>query len=94
LVIGVNVPYAPNEFKDAYGEIVGFDVDLMNAVARTLGPVPEYREAAFVGLNLRRLINLGLTYSCTAWARTNKPNTINHLGAQPNHLYNSQHSGP
>lgn len=47
LVIGVNVPYAPNEFKDANGEIVGFDVDLMNAIARTLGLKPEYRETAF-----------------------------------------------
>jgi ABC-type amino acid transport substrate-binding protein len=46
-VIGVNVPYAPNEFKDANGDIVGFDVDLMNAVARTPGLVPEYRETAF-----------------------------------------------
>ena len=47
LVIGVNVPYAPNEFKNSAGEIVGFDVDLMNAVARTLGLVPEYRETPF-----------------------------------------------
>lgn len=47
LVIGVNVPYAPNEFKDAYGQIVGFDVDLMNAVSRTLGLVPDYRETGF-----------------------------------------------
>jgi ABC-type amino acid transport substrate-binding protein len=47
LLIGVNVPYAPNEFKDASGQIVGFDVDLMNAVARTLGLVPEYRETGF-----------------------------------------------
>ena len=37
LVVGVNVPYAPNEFKNSAGEIVGFDVDLMNAVARTMG---------------------------------------------------------
>ena len=29
------------------GQIVGFDVDLMNAIARTLGLVPEYRETAF-----------------------------------------------
>ena len=41
LVIGVNVPYPPNEFKDTSGQIVGFDVDLMNAVARTLGLAPE-----------------------------------------------------
>ena len=27
--------------------IVGFDVDLMNAITRTLGFVPEYRESAF-----------------------------------------------
>ena len=47
LIIGVNVPYAPNEFKDANGEIVGFDVDLMNAIARTLGLTPQYRETAF-----------------------------------------------
>ena len=47
LIIGVNVPYAPNEFKDASGAIVGFDVDLMNAITRTLGLVPDYRETAF-----------------------------------------------
>ena len=33
LIVGVNIPYAPNEFKDPSGKIVGFDVDLMNAVA-------------------------------------------------------------
>jgi ABC-type amino acid transport substrate-binding protein len=47
LVIGVHVPYAPNEFKNSAGEIVGFDVDLMNAVARTLGLTPEYHETDF-----------------------------------------------
>ena len=47
LVIGVNIPYAPNEFKDPDGKIVGFDVDLMNAIAGTLGLTPEYREADF-----------------------------------------------
>ena len=47
LIVGVNIPYAPNEFKDASGKIVGFDVDVMNAVAATLGLTPEYREADF-----------------------------------------------
>jgi serine/threonine protein kinase len=47
LVIGVNVPYAPNEFKNSSGQIVGFEVDLMNAVAKTLGLTPDYRETAF-----------------------------------------------
>jgi polar amino acid transport system substrate-binding protein len=47
LVVGVNIPYAPNEFKDSSGKIVGFDVDLMNAIAATLGLTPEYRESDF-----------------------------------------------
>ncbi|MBB5165681.1 ABC transporter substrate-binding protein [Mycobacterium sp. AZCC_0083] len=47
LVVGVNVPYTPNEFKDPTGKIVGFDVDLMDAAASTLGLSPEYRESDF-----------------------------------------------
>ena len=47
LIVGVNVPYTPNEFKDPSGKIVGFDVDLMNAIATTLGLTAEYREADF-----------------------------------------------
>ena len=47
LIVGVNIPYKPNEFKDESGKIVGFDVDLMNAIAGTLGLTPEYREADF-----------------------------------------------
>ncbi len=47
LVVGVNIPYAPNEFKDANGKIVGFDVDLMNAVAATMGLTADFREADF-----------------------------------------------
>jgi polar amino acid transport system substrate-binding protein len=47
LVVGVNIPYTPNEFKDDKGQIVGFDVDLMNAVAETLGLKADYRESDF-----------------------------------------------
>lgn len=47
LVIGVSLPDTPNEFKNSNGQIVGFDVDLMNAVARTLSLVPDYRELPF-----------------------------------------------
>ncbi|MUL81578.1 MULTISPECIES: bifunctional serine/threonine-protein kinase/transporter substrate-binding domain-containing protein [unclassified Mycolicibacterium] len=50
LVIGVTVPYAPNEFKNSGGEIVGFDVDLMKAVTRTMGLVPDFRETGFEGI--------------------------------------------
>ncbi|MFI6869725.1 ABC transporter substrate-binding protein [Nocardia sp. NPDC050406] len=47
LIVGVNIPYAPNEFKDSSGKIVGFDVDLMDAVAQVLGVKAEYQEADF-----------------------------------------------
>ncbi|WP_019972474.1 bifunctional serine/threonine-protein kinase/transporter substrate-binding domain-containing protein [Mycobacterium sp. 141] len=50
LVIGVNVPYAPIEFKNSGGELVGFDVDLMKAVTRVLGLVPDFRETGFDGI--------------------------------------------
>ena len=50
LVIGVNVPYAPMEFKNADGQLVGFDVELMNAVAKVLGLVPDYRDTKFDAL--------------------------------------------
>ncbi len=47
LVVGVNIPYTPNEFKDEAGKIVGFDVDLMNAIASTMGLTADYRESDF-----------------------------------------------
>ncbi|CAA0138118.1 Serine/threonine-protein kinase PknH [Mycolicibacterium vanbaalenii] len=47
LVIGVNVPYAPMEFKNADGQLVGFDVELMDAVTEVLGLVPDYRDTPF-----------------------------------------------
>lgn len=47
LVVGVNVPYAPNEFKDEHGNIVGFDVDLMDAIGEVLGLTVEYKQADF-----------------------------------------------
>ncbi|RZK58879.1 MAG: ABC transporter substrate-binding protein, partial [Rhodococcus sp. (in: high G+C Gram-positive bacteria)] len=40
-------PYSPNEFKDPSGKIVGFDVDLVDAVGKVLGVTPEYTEADF-----------------------------------------------
>jgi polar amino acid transport system substrate-binding protein len=47
LIVGVNLPYSPNEFKDPSGKIVGFDVDMMNAVTSVLGVTPDYRESDF-----------------------------------------------
>ncbi|APT90880.1 ABC transporter substrate-binding protein [Corynebacterium sphenisci DSM 44792] len=37
LVIGTNPPFAPAEFKDSAGEIIGFDIDLAQAIADVVG---------------------------------------------------------
>jgi len=47
LTVGTYVPYPPNEFRNDKGELIGFDVDLMNAVATTLGLTVDYTELAF-----------------------------------------------
>ncbi len=47
LIIGTDPSYPPNEFKDPAGKIIGFDVDLMNAIAATLGLTAEYRASLF-----------------------------------------------
>lgn len=47
LVIGTNTPYAPNEFKNENGEIVGFDIDVMDAVAAVMGLETDFRESDF-----------------------------------------------
>jgi polar amino acid transport system substrate-binding protein len=46
LVVGVNVPYSPNEFLQN-GKVVGFDVDLVDATAKVLGLTTVYRQADF-----------------------------------------------
>lgn len=47
LIVGTDPTYKPNEYKDPTGKIIGFDVDLLNAVAAVLGVTPDYRESAF-----------------------------------------------
>jgi polar amino acid transport system substrate-binding protein len=46
LVVGVNVPYSPNEYLQN-GKVVGFDVDLLDATAKVLGLTTDYRQADF-----------------------------------------------
>ena len=45
--IGIDPTYAPNEYKDSNGKIVGFDVELMDAVAQKLGLKTAYTESTF-----------------------------------------------
>jgi polar amino acid transport system substrate-binding protein len=47
LNVGTNTPYQPNEFKNRDGEVIGFDIDLMNAIGQVLGVKPRYHESDF-----------------------------------------------
>jgi polar amino acid transport system substrate-binding protein len=47
ITVGIDPTYAPNEYKDSSGKIVGFDVDLFNAVAQKLGVKATYVESTF-----------------------------------------------
>jgi polar amino acid transport system substrate-binding protein len=51
LVIGTDPTYAPNEFLEADGKtVVGFDVDLFNAVAAKLGLETEWQPSKFADI--------------------------------------------
>ncbi|BAJ30733.1 MULTISPECIES: ABC transporter substrate-binding protein [Kitasatospora] len=50
LVIGSDTSYAPNEFKDEKGKIVGMDVDLGAAIAQKLGLTAEFQSAGFTDI--------------------------------------------
>jgi polar amino acid transport system substrate-binding protein len=48
LIIGTDSSYAPSEFLDADGKtVIGFDVDLFNAVAQKLGLTTDWQSATF-----------------------------------------------
>jgi len=47
LIVGINLPYTPNEYLNPSGKVVGFDVDLFDATAKVLGLTTAYRQADF-----------------------------------------------
>ena len=47
LTVGTDPTYAPNEFQDDSNKIVGFDIDLFDAVAGKLGLTAEYQASTF-----------------------------------------------
>ncbi|KQV23776.1 MULTISPECIES: ABC transporter substrate-binding protein [unclassified Kitasatospora] len=50
LVVGADASYAPNEFKDDKGNIVGMDVDLANAIAQKLGLTADVQNSPFTAI--------------------------------------------
>jgi polar amino acid transport system substrate-binding protein len=47
ITVGTDPTYAPNEYKDASGKIIGFDIDLFDAVATKLGIKANYVASTF-----------------------------------------------
>ena len=47
LVVGIDLNYAPNEFKDDAGDPIGWAVDLGDAMAAKLGLTMDYRPSGF-----------------------------------------------
>jgi polar amino acid transport system substrate-binding protein len=47
LIVGVDAAYPPNEYKNAKGDAVGWDIELMDAVAAKLGVSVDYRISKF-----------------------------------------------
>ena len=50
LLIGLEGTYPPFNYQDASGELVGFEVDLANALAEKLGVEPEFQPTKWDGL--------------------------------------------
>ena len=50
LTVGANIGNVPWEFQDASGQFVGFEVDLVNEVAKRLGKTAEIENIPFQGL--------------------------------------------
>lgn len=47
LLVGTNPEYPPNEYKNSKGEIVGWGVDLVEAIGKKLGLTVEWEDAGF-----------------------------------------------
>jgi polar amino acid transport system substrate-binding protein len=47
LTVAINPEYQPNEYLDESGNLIGWTVDLADAIAQKLGLTFEYREVAF-----------------------------------------------
>ncbi len=50
LTMGVDATYPPNEYKDADGNPIGWDIELADAVAAKLGLKPVWTVAAFANI--------------------------------------------
>ncbi|MBO8173159.1 MAG: basic amino acid ABC transporter substrate-binding protein [Bacillaceae bacterium] len=52
IVVGTDAAYAPFEYVDTNGNIVGFDIEVMNAIAEAANLEVEYKNTAWDGIFL------------------------------------------
>lgn len=50
MIVGLDATFAPMGFRDENGEIVGFDIDLANEVAKRLGIKAEFKPCEWDGI--------------------------------------------
>ena len=59
LTVCTHLPYAPFQSKDASGKVVGFDVDVMDLVAKDLGVEQSIIDTPFEGIKSGQDLNTG-----------------------------------
>jgi polar amino acid transport system substrate-binding protein len=84
LTVGINVPYAPNEYKDPSGKIIGWEVDLLNALAAKLGVTATLQESGFDNIipSVKRgKFNLGMSSFTDNKTREAQVDFVNYYNA-------------
>lgn len=84
LSIGVDATYPPNEFKDADGKPIGWDIEIANAVAAKLGLKPEYQVAQFANIIpsvVGNKVNIGVSSFTDTVEREQQVDFVNYYEA-------------
>jgi polar amino acid transport system substrate-binding protein len=84
LSIGVDATYPPNEFKDADGNPIGWDIEIANAVAAKLGLKPEYQVAQFANIIpsvVGNKVNIGVSSFTDTVEREQQVDFVNYYEA-------------
>ncbi|HEX5741553.1 MAG TPA: ABC transporter substrate-binding protein [Pilimelia sp.] len=59
LITCTHLPYEPFQYKDTTGKVVGFDVDLIDLVAKKLQVTQEIKDMPFEGIKSGQALNSG-----------------------------------
>ena len=84
LVIGTDANYAPNEYKDPDGKVIGWEIDLIDAAAAKLGLETEYKSSQFDNIIpsiVGNKLDFGLSSFTDTLEREEKVDFINYYTA-------------